>query len=77
LPVDWFKHAFVLKFNHIPIESYQEYRATFAYDVAASRQTGSISNHSDVVSRRLGFIPLPLAVLVSKCFQICFKIVYP
>nr|CAB3266812.1 transmembrane anterior posterior transformation protein 1 homolog [Phallusia mammillata] len=68
--VDWFKHAFVLKFNHIPIESYKEYRATFAYDVATSRQVGSISDHCDLVSRRLGFIPLPLAVLIFHVTRI-------
>ena len=62
--IDWFKHAFVLKFNHIPIGSYKEYSATFAYDVVNSRKKGSISDCSDVVSRRLGFIPLPLAVLI-------------
>ena len=65
LTVDWFKHAFVVKFNNISIESYKEYRATLAYDVASSRRKDTISDHSDVVSRRLGFIPLPLAVLVS------------
>ena len=65
LTVDWFKHAFVVKFNNISIESYKEYRATLAYDVASSRRKDTISDHSDVVSRRLGFIPLPLAVLVG------------
>ncbi|XP_078488121.1 transmembrane anterior posterior transformation protein 1 homolog isoform X1 [Ciona intestinalis] len=68
--VDWFKHAFVLKFNHIPIESYSEYRATLAYDVASSRHKDSINDHSDVVSRRLGFIPLPLAVLIFHVTRI-------
>uniref|UniRef100_H2YLP4 Uncharacterized protein n=1 Tax=Ciona savignyi TaxID=51511 RepID=H2YLP4_CIOSA len=68
--VDWFKHAFVLKFNHIPIESYKEYRATLAYDVASSRHKDSVNDHSDVVSRRLGFIPLPLAVLMFHVTRI-------
>ncbi|CAK8689722.1 transmembrane anterior posterior transformation protein 1 homolog [Clavelina lepadiformis] len=68
--VDWFKHAFVLKFNHIPIDSYKEYRATFAYDVVTSRNKGAISDHSDIVSRRLGFIPLPLAVLIFHVTRI-------
>lgn len=62
--VDWFKHAFVLKFNHIPIESYMEYRTTLAYDLVNGRQKGSISDHYDVISRRMGFIPLPLSILV-------------
>lgn len=66
--IDWFKHAFVVKFNHIPIESYSEFRATLAYDVANSRH--STSDHSDVVSRRLGFIPLPLAVLIFHVVRI-------
>jgi len=68
--IDWFKHAFVVKFNNISIESYKEYRATLAYDVASSRRKDTISDHSDVVSRRLGFIPLPLAVLIFHVVRI-------
>ncbi|XP_039258882.2 transmembrane anterior posterior transformation protein 1 homolog [Styela clava] len=68
--VDWFKHAFVLKFNHIPIESYNEYKTTLAYDLISSRQHDSISDHCDVLSRRMGFIPLPLAVLLFHITRI-------
>lgn len=68
--IDWFKHAFVVKFNHIPIGAYNEFRATLAYDVASSRHKNSNSDHSDVVSRRLGFIPLPLAVLIFHVVRI-------
>jgi len=68
--IDWFKHAFVVKFNHIPTESYNEFRATLAYDVASSRRKGSLSDHSDIVTRRLGFIPLPLAVLIFHVARI-------
>lgn len=68
--VDWFKHAFVLKFNHIPIESYLEYRTTLAYDLVNGRQKGSISDHYDVISRRMGFIPLPLSVLLFHITRI-------
>jgi len=68
--IDWFKHAFVVKFNNISIESYKEFRATLAYDVASSRRKDTVSDHSDVVSRRLGFIPLPIAVLIVHVVRI-------
>ncbi len=29
------------------------------------------SDHTDLVSRRMGFIPLPLACLVSGCGLVC------
>ncbi len=35
--VDWVKHAFIVKFNEIPVEVYKEYTVSIAYDLAASR----------------------------------------
>ncbi|XP_035673605.1 transmembrane anterior posterior transformation protein 1 homolog isoform X1 [Branchiostoma floridae] len=62
--VDWVKHAFITKFNEIPADVYDEYRASLAYDMISSRQKNAFSDHSDLVSRRMGFIPLPLTCLV-------------
>lgn len=64
--VDWVKHAFITKFNEIPSEVYKEYTVSIAYDMASSRHANAFSDHLDMVSRRMGFIPLPLAVLLVR-----------
>ena len=64
--VDWFKHAFVTRFNEINCEVYREYAVTLAYDLVSSKIKGAYADHSDLVSRRMGFIPLPLAVVVIR-----------
>lgn len=66
--VDWFKHAFVTRFNEITSEVYREYTITLAYDLMSSKLKRAYADHSDLISRRMGFIPLPLAVLVIRVF---------
>lgn len=66
MAVDWFKHAFVTRFNEINCEVYREYTITLAYDLTSSKLKRAYADHSDLVSRRMGFIPLPLAVLVVR-----------
>lgn len=36
--VDWIKHAFITKFNELPIEVYKDYTYSLAYDVAQTHQ---------------------------------------
>uniref|UniRef100_A0A8L0DQQ6 Transmembrane anterior posterior transformation 1b n=1 Tax=Oncorhynchus mykiss TaxID=8022 RepID=A0A8L0DQQ6_ONCMY len=62
--VDVVKHAFITKFNDITADVYGEYRASLAFDLVSSRQKNAYTDYSDSVSRRMGFIPLPLALLV-------------
>ncbi|PIK49350.1 putative transmembrane anterior posterior transformation protein 1-like isoform X1 [Apostichopus japonicus] len=64
--VDSTKHAFITKFNLLSAEVYSEYRASLAYDMIVSRKQNAFSDHSDLVSRRMGFIPLPLGCLVYR-----------
>lgn len=64
--VDWLKHSFVTRFNEIGCEVYREYAVTLAYDLVSSKLKRAYADHSDLVSRRMGFIPLPLAVLVTR-----------
>ncbi|XP_028391533.1 transmembrane anterior posterior transformation protein 1 homolog [Dendronephthya gigantea] len=66
--VDWIKHAFITKFNCISSEVYREYRALLSLDATTSRLFGqrARSDHFDLVSRRLGFIPLPLGCVVYR-----------
>lgn len=62
--VDWIKHAFITKFNDITPDIYQKYKAILSKDLAISRHRNVHSEHSDLVSRRMGFTPLPLGCLV-------------
>ncbi|EDO43155.1 predicted protein, partial [Nematostella vectensis] len=64
--VDWVKHAFITKFNDIPAEVYREYRSRLAQDATSSREKNAHSDHFDLVSRRMGFIPLPLGALIIR-----------
>lgn len=72
--VDWLKHAFITKFNEIPAEVYREYTTSLAYDMTTSRQKTAFSDHCDLVSRRMGFIPFPLSVLVVRIVMQSVKI---
>lgn len=49
--VDWIKHAFITRFNEIPIEVYREYTISIAYDVTQTRQKHAFSDHSDLVGK--------------------------
>merc|ERR1712223_270275 len=64
--VDWIKHAFITRFNEVPAEVYKNYTIFLAYDLAQKKQKHAFSDHSDIVSRRMGFIPLPLGVVMIR-----------
>ncbi|KAG5848253.1 hypothetical protein ANANG_G00096510 [Anguilla anguilla] len=66
IAVDIVKHAFITKFNDITADVYSEYRASLAFDLVSSRQKNAYTDYSDSVSRRMGFIPLPLALLLIR-----------
>ncbi|KAF5269351.1 hypothetical protein FQA39_LY08743 [Lamprigera yunnana] len=64
--VDWIKHAFITRFNELQLDVYRDYTTSLAYDMAQTRQKYAFSDHSDLVARRMGFIPLPLAVVMIR-----------
>ncbi|XP_062991482.1 transmembrane anterior posterior transformation protein 1 homolog isoform X2 [Elgaria multicarinata webbii] len=72
--VDIVKHAFITKFNDITADVYSEYRASLAFDLVSSRQKNAYTDYSDSVSRRMGFIPLPLAVLLIRVVTSSVKV---
>ncbi|KAI0000435.1 eukaryotic membrane protein family-domain-containing protein [Russula vinacea] len=65
--VDWLKHAFITKFNHIRPSVYERYKDVLCRDLASGSRLGARKHgyvdQSPVVARRLGFSSLPLAVL--------------
>lgn len=64
--IDWIKHAFITRFNELPVDVYREYTISLAYDMTQTRQKHAFSDHSDLVARRMGFIPFPLSVILIK-----------
>ncbi|KAI0695540.1 eukaryotic membrane protein family-domain-containing protein [Cytidiella melzeri] len=69
--VDWLKHAFITKFNHIRPSVYERYTDVLCRDLASASGVSRRGNRkhtyvdqSPLVARRLGFASLPLAVLV-------------
>ncbi|KAG5341035.1 hypothetical protein C0989_012031 [Termitomyces sp. Mn162] len=68
--VDWLKHAFITKFNHIRPSVYERYADVLCRDLATASAVGrrsarkhSYVDQSPLVARRLGFASLPLAVI--------------
>ena len=51
---------------HLCFFFYRDYTTSLAYDIAQTRQKYAFSDHSDLVARRMGFIPLPLSVVVVR-----------
>ncbi|KAF7707028.1 transmembrane anterior posterior transformation protein 1 homolog isoform X3 [Silurus meridionalis] len=72
--VDVVKHAFITKFNDITADVYSEYKASLALELVSSRQQYAYTDYSDSVARRMGFIPLPLAVLLIRVVMSSVKI---
>ncbi|XP_014278395.1 protein TAPT1 homolog isoform X2 [Halyomorpha halys] len=71
--VDWIKHAFITRFNELPVDVYRDYTLSLAYDVSQTRQKNAYSDRSDLVARRMGFIPLPLGVVMIRVVTTCVK----
>jgi len=68
--VDWLKHAFIIKFNHIRPSVYERYTDVLCQDLASGSAFGrhrarkhTYVDQSPLVARRLGFASLPLAAL--------------
>lgn len=64
--VDWVKHAFITRFNELRSTVYRDYTISLAYDMAQTRQETAFSDPSDLVARRMAFIPLPLGVAMAR-----------
>ncbi|UZJ52656.1 hypothetical protein CBS101457_001976 [Exobasidium rhododendri] len=72
--VDWLKHAFITKFNHIRPSVYGRFMDVLCRDLTAASGTGTTASRrkhtfvdqSPVVSRRLGFASIPLACLLVR-----------
>ncbi|KAF1755319.1 hypothetical protein GCK72_021888 [Caenorhabditis remanei] len=72
--VDWLKHAFITKFNEINSEVYKDFTITIAFDVIRSRDQSAFSDYSDQVARRMGFIPIPLSIMIIRVLSQTFTL---
>ncbi|XP_069140488.1 transmembrane anterior posterior transformation protein 1 homolog [Argopecten irradians] len=72
--VDWVKHAFILKFNEMSADIYHSYKKRLSEDMIANRQSRAYIDYSDMVARRMGFTPLPLACLLVRICTKSFKV---
>ena len=61
--VDWIKHAFITKFNHMDLEVYAQFKAVLRHDLTSSRTRSQrkVLDHTHILSRRLGLPNIPLA----------------
>ncbi|GJN93773.1 hypothetical protein Rhopal_006831-T1 [Rhodotorula paludigena] len=81
--VDWLKHAFITKFNHIRPGVYGRFVDVLCKDLVAgsaaksggARQRGDepFVDQSPLVARRLGFAALPLSCLVVRVIAQAFE----
>ena len=69
--VDWIKHSFIGKFNGLKPKIYRQFRHSLYRDLLGLKshdmkliRTGNDASRTPVVSRRMGFVSLPLACLV-------------
>lgn len=68
--IDWFKHAFIVKFNNLSVYIYAEYREILACEFIKARNPANCVEHADLISRRMAFSPLPLAAVVIRMSKI-------
>lgn len=65
--VDWIKHAFVTKFNRISHRVYYQFSLVICDDIVKMRKNSVVrSIGGSAVSKRIGFVSLPLAALVIR-----------
>lgn len=66
--VDWLKHAFITKFNHIHPDVYVKFSSILAKDFETVSEgidaQSTLLDRSPQVSRRIGFSAFPLCCLV-------------
>uniref|UniRef100_A0A0K0ETG6 Protein TAPT1 homolog n=1 Tax=Strongyloides stercoralis TaxID=6248 RepID=A0A0K0ETG6_STRER len=66
IAIDWFKHAFITKFNEINADIYKDFTLTLAFDVVRCKEENAFTDFSDQVARRMGFIPIHLLILLLR-----------
>ena len=63
--IDWIKHSFITKFNHIPPPFYKNFVRVLCEDITKPRPAARSLGGSSV-SKRIGFVSVPLAALCIR-----------
>jgi len=73
--VDYLKHTFITKFNQIKPSVYTKYRDSLCKDFAGAKKfsDNQILDRSGYVSRRIGFVTIPLACLTIRIIMQTLK----
>lgn len=71
--VDWVKHAFITKFNHIDAECYIDYSCTLRKDILDCYKDKVIMDHTYAISKRLGLSQMPLACVFLRYISLAFN----
>lgn len=74
LVVDWLKHAFITKFNHIHPDVYLRFMDTLSKDFESGHAETTLADQSPAVSRRIGFSSLPLTCLLVRITMQTMKV---
>ncbi|KTW31832.1 uncharacterized protein T551_01093 [Pneumocystis jirovecii RU7] len=76
--VDWIKHLFVIKFNHMQSSIYQQFIGVLSsYYVNFKNKKNMYIKKPYYVSRKIGLPILPLTCLIIQAFFKIWKIFYP
>eukprot|EP00033_Pygsuia_biforma_P006085 GCRY01006757.1.p1 GENE.GCRY01006757.1~~GCRY01006757.1.p1 ORF type:complete len:509 (+),score=109.94 GCRY01006757.1:130-1656(+) len=64
--IDWVKHAFITKFNRIKPVTYARMATILSRDVINARREHTFLDHTHTISKRIGFVSLPMACLCVR-----------
>jgi len=67
--VDWLKHCFVTKFNDLTPDLYPMFQSSLCSDIVSSKMKAKAIDNNYMVSRRIGFVALPLGCLIVRVFS--------
>lgn len=66
----WIQNQFLNSISSSTIDFdlfyFSDFTITLAYDVVRSREESAFSDFSDQVSRRMGFPPIPIAIMLVR-----------
>lgn len=64
--VDWIKHSCMVKFNSFPVSVYRQFFDVLCADFAHGTVASRMHDAPHAVSRRLGFISIPIACVLLR-----------
>eukprot|EP01114_Cavostelium_apophysatum_P023622 TRINITY_DN8958_c0_g1_i1.p1 TRINITY_DN8958_c0_g1~~TRINITY_DN8958_c0_g1_i1.p1 ORF type:complete len:616 (+),score=128.94 TRINITY_DN8958_c0_g1_i1:103-1950(+) len=66
--VDWIKHAFITKFNHIPPDVYDQFKTRLTSDIVPTYRNKRAFHDTQITSKKIGLVPFPIACVAIRTF---------